>query len=162
MTVAVNLKKLVGILAKQVQDWEDAIQDVAISRQLKYARGAQLDKIGDWVGLDRTSTDDDAYRKDLQLEIYINNSSGTPPEMAYIAQQLTMSMTGATAVTVRYVDIGPASYRLVVSGSAVPAGLLEKMQAVSSDGVRLLGIHSTYPLRRFHMGDHMGQGLLVE
>lgn len=157
MASAENLKKFVGLLLNQVQAFENAIQDVLISRVMKYAFKAQLDMIGGLVGCARTSLDDEVYREAIQLQIYINNASGTPPEMTYIAQQIS----GATSV--KYIEIGPGSYRLQLFGlGSVPAGLLKKVQDVSPDGVRLLGIHINYPLRRFKMGDRINQPLLLE
>lgn len=157
MAEAVNLKAFVGLLLKQVQIFENAIQDVLISRLLNHAYNAQLDMIGGLVGCARNSLDDEIYRAAIQLQIFINNSSGTPPEV----QEIAKAISGATSV--KYIEIGPGSYRLQLFGlGSVPAGMLAKMQKVSPDGVKLLGIHITYPLRRFHMGDHMGQALLHE
>lgn len=154
--MAEKLHKLAGILAKQSQRVENAATDILISRLLPWALGAQLDILGEWVGRSRTSLDDDVYRAAIQLQIYINNSSGNPEELTEIAKRIT----GATSV--RYIEIGPAQYRLQVVGAAIPEGLLETIQALSPGGVRLLGIHTNWPLVPFRIGDRVGERLLKE
>jgi hypothetical protein len=157
MPAAPNLKKFVSLFLKQVQDLENAATDVLISRMLTWAHGKQLDYLGELVGQGRTSLDDEVFRLAIQLRIYINNSSGTPAELAYICQQLS----GASSV--RYIEIGPAQYRLQLLGvGLIPEGLLETMQALSPGGVRLLGIHLTWPLVPFRVGDRVGERLLHE
>ncbi len=153
--VAPKLNAIVRAIGRQCQDLENALVDLLVSRMLPYAAKAQLDIIGTLVGEPRNSLDDDVYRVAIQLRIYRNNCGGTPAEMAAIARQLS----GAAAV--QYIEIGPAQYRLVL-GIPVPTGLLETMQSLSPGGVRLLGIHETWPLVPMRVGDRVGESLYHE
>lgn len=152
---APKLNAVVRAMGRQFQDLEDAFVDLLVSRMLPYATKAQLNTLGELVGEARSSLDDEVYRYAIQLRIYRNNCGGTPPEMAFIARQLS----GAAAV--QYVEVGPAQYRLVL-GIPVPSGLLEVMQSLSPGGVRLLGIHETWPLVPMRVGDRVGEALYHE
>lgn len=150
---ATKLKALVGILADQVQDIELANQDILISRLVIYAFGDQLDILGELVGLPRNSLVDADYKAAIILQVFINNSSGNTEEVVHIAKILS----GGTSV--RYVEVGPGSYRLYVTGGTIGASLLAAVQRVTLGGVRIIDI-TRGPAIPFRMGDRINQSLL--
>lgn len=65
----------------QFQDLEDTLFDLYLNRALETAVGAQLDGLGQIIGLERGAMDDDDYRLRLKAQIQLNVSSGTPEEL---------------------------------------------------------------------------------
>lgn len=153
MSAAIKLKAFIGILADQVQDIELANQDVLISRLVIYAFGDQLDILGELVGLPRNSLADTDYKAAIILQIFINNSSGNTEEVAHIAKVLS----GGTAV--EYVEVGPGSYRLFITGGTIYPELLPSIQRVTVGGVRIIDITRGPPIL-FRMGDRINQSIL--
>lgn len=56
---------------------------------MNWAYGAQLDGLGEILGLDRFTDDDDDYRAALKLQVVINSSNGNPETIIYVVDQIT-------------------------------------------------------------------------
>ena len=153
MSAAVKLKALIGILADQVQDIELANQDILISRLVIYAFGDQLDILGELVGIPRNSLVDADYKAAIMLQVFINNSSGNTEEVAHIAKVLS----GGTSA--RYVEVGPGSYRLYITGGTIAPELVQSIQRITAGGVRVIDI-TRGPAIPFRIGDRINQALL--
>lgn len=142
-----NLQKLLaGILteAQQLNTQEQALQT---QRYLNTAVGAQLDGLGQILGLARVPGQTDAsYREDLQFQIFFNQSNGTPEEMITIIAFLT------DASRVFYSEIYPAAYQLTTNGLTFPinpSDLFNLMQNVSPAGVAFVALIATYNTNPF-------------
>lgn len=144
-------KMLYAMIAsfQEIQTQENLLQTM---RSLDTAQGIQLDGLGQIIGLSRASgqPDDSAtidgvyvqgYREDLQFQIFINYSSGTPEQVIKILAFLTK------ASRVWYIEIYPAAYQMATNGLVFPANpsdLVGAIQKVSPAGVQFVGITATY------------------
>lgn len=113
----VNLEALVGILAGEVQELEDATYALILGRTLYHATGATLERWGDALNRPRpvsgaAATDDEAYRALLLGQVVANSSSGTPEDVLSLFRTL-----GATAA--RYGQPVPAAIAVTFSGDLV-------------------------------------------
>lgn len=78
---ATNISALIGVYVNEVQNIENSIFDVRSAYWLDYAIGAQLDAVGDIVGLGRAGLSDAVYRNLLRMQIVANGSSGSIAEL---------------------------------------------------------------------------------
>ena len=83
-----RIEGVLSAIVRQVQDLEDGIFPLNAGRQLANAEGAQLDGVGQIVGLERNGMDDDTYRVFLIGTIAKNFSDGTLPVVLTILQLL--------------------------------------------------------------------------
>lgn len=100
---------LVQANSEQLQDIEDCVWDLYILRSLQTAFGAQLDGLGQIVGISRMGFSDPVYRLFIYIQIAINNSKGTPDQVIAIMKLIT----GATNVL--YIPYYPAALGLQVN-----------------------------------------------
>ena len=112
-----NFQKLIYCFCESGQDIQNVLQDLLTERYLNVAVGAQLDGIGQIVGLaripgqpDDTTSTQTGYREDLQFQIFYNASNATPEEIILIAAYITDSSK------VLYIEYYPAAYQVVVNG----------------------------------------------
>jgi hypothetical protein len=144
-----NFQNVIASLIAEAQFINTQEQALQTQRYLDTAVGKQLDGLGQILGLVRVSgQSDSSYREDLQFQIFINQSHGTPEEMISIIAYLT------NASKVWYIEISPASYILMTNGTAFPTApnspqdLVPAMQKVSPAGVEfstLIAIYNTVP-----------------
>jgi hypothetical protein len=132
-----NLLALIGIVGARVQAVENTLWDVLTLRSLASATGQQLDNIGKLVGLARGSVvggeDDAVYRTWLRVQVLINASRGTAPDL------LGIVLAAFPLVTVRAIDSGPASVVVRVVGAvSQPTALSAALQLAKAGGVKLL------------------------
>lgn len=137
-----NLQKIVKALTMQAQVINTQQQLLQTMRYLNTAQGVQLDGLGQIVGLTRISgQSDESYREDIQFQIFINQSNGTPEDVIGILKYLT------NASTIWYNETYPAAYQLATNGLLFPANpsdLVTVMQQVSPAGVSISSIVATY------------------
>lgn len=137
-----NLQKVVQALTMQAQVLNTQEQLLITMRYLNTAQGVQLDGLGQILGLARISGQSDySYREDLQFQIFINQSTGTPEDVIGILRYLT------DASIVWYNEQYPAAYQLATNGLLFPqnpSDLASVMQKVSPAGVSMTSIVATY------------------
>lgn len=104
-----NIKAIIEIYAKQVQELENAIFDMIDQRTLNGSVGFQLDQLGTILGQPRQGLNDDDYRLRLKAKIAENVSEGTPNEMIEIFKILVATDD------VEYLEVFPASFKLTVN-----------------------------------------------
>jgi hypothetical protein len=118
----------------QLQVTENQLSDVLILRFLDNATGAQLDGMGDIVGLlsraDLGLSEED-YKALIGFRIYVNSGAG---EASTVLNALAF-ITQAT--TTKLVELFPAAIELETNGTVIPDDLIEIMQAIVGAGVRL-------------------------
>lgn len=104
--------------------------------------GAQLDGLGQIIGLERNPGESDSsYRQRLKDQVFINVSSGTPEEMIRIIASLT------NATEVRYMDMFPAGFILVTNGINFPSPINDlniAIQSASPAAVQSVPIYATF------------------
>ena len=137
-----NLQKMIQALSMQAQVLNTQEQALQTMRYLETAVGVQLDGLGQILGLARIpGQTDDSYREDLQFQIFVNESNGTPEEMIYILKYLT------DASMVWYNEIYPAAYQMATNGLSFPpspSDLLPAIQIASPAGVSFAALTATY------------------
>jgi len=120
--------------SNQVQDAEDATFGMIDARSLALAEGAQLDGIGDIVGLERAGKPDDEYRILLLVKIGQNTSQGGPEKVIQIFKLLVQ------ADLVHYQNLEKAKIMLG-SDTEIPAEDVEfvfrNMELIAAGGVRI-------------------------
>lgn len=142
-----NLQKVIHALSGQAQVLNEQELLLATQRYLNTAFGAQLNGLGQILGLARSSGQrDQSYREDLQFQIFVNQSNGTPEELIAILKYLT------DATKIWYDEIYPAAYQLTTNGLTFPenpSDLVLAMQNVSPAGIAFVGITATYNTNPF-------------
>ena len=141
-----NLQKLIQSLCGQAQVINTQQQLLQTMRYLNTAEGAQLDGLGQILGLARIPGQiDESYREDLQFQIFINGSNGTPEQLIKILKFLT------DASKIWYWELYPAGYEMATNGLIFPeppSDLISLIQDVSPAGVEfvvLVAIYNTNP-----------------
>lgn len=126
---AENLKKLVRIVTRPLQELEQVLTDLRDKRHLDDAFGAQLDGLGELVVEPRNGRDDETYREALRIRIFINVSDGEPETIITVLRILT------AARRIRYWENHPAALQLETDGLNLPLDLADVIQGVSPAGV---------------------------
>jgi len=128
-----NFIQFIQALASECQVLEDVFKELYFERWLETCIGAQLDRIGEIVGLSRNGETDDDYRIDLKLQILINASKGEP-EILITALKI---FTRSTHVIIYEFFPGKcAGY--FDNFLHYPANLDVKMQQICAGGVKWL------------------------
>lgn len=83
-----KIQAIITSLVKGIQDLEDALYALDQYQQLAYSFGAQLDGIGEIVGLERNGLNDTEYLIFLYGTIAENNSDTTSTVVRYVAKTL--------------------------------------------------------------------------
>ena len=142
-----NLQKMIFAILTQAQQLNDQEFLLYTRRSLATAEGAQLDGLGQIIGLARISGQSDAaYRLALQFQIFINESSGTPEQVIYILGFMT------AATHVYYNEVYPAAYQMATNGLIFPddpSVLPGLIQSVSPAGVEFIAVTATYNTNPF-------------
>lgn len=87
-----NLKKVIEIYTKQVQDLEDAFYTFFLLKSIQDSEGAQLDLIGKVIGqVRKLGESDETYRINLAVKIGINTSEGELEKVISIFKIITGS-----------------------------------------------------------------------
>jgi hypothetical protein len=142
-----NFQKMLYAILTQAQLIQTQMNLLQTMRYLNTAQGVQLDGLGQILGLARVPGQSDAsYREDLQFQIFINTSSGTPEQMIYILSYLT------EASKVWYLESYPAGYVMTTNGLIFPTNpsdLVAAIQNVSPAGVQFEALIATYDTNPF-------------
>lgn len=109
-----RIEAVLRSLLSGVQDVEDAIESLRNGRAIGHAVGAQLDGIGQIVGLPRGAMEDPEYRQRLAVQIRINLATGSAEDILQILALILGPTSG-----IQMVESQPAELRIVVH-RAVP------------------------------------------
>lgn len=133
-----NKPRIAALIASelnQIQDLEDAIWDVLISRLLDTATDAQLVTLGSIVGQDPIDgEDDDLFRLRIYTRIRANRSNGHPDDVIAVC---LLALEGV-ATDWTYDDIYPASFIVEVMepiSTQMAILVAEFMRAAKAPGV---------------------------
>lgn len=90
-----GMEALIEKLVAPLQELEDTFIALSIERTIDDADGIQLDKLGDIVGIERSSLpdplDDEAYRQRIRAKVLVNISNGEPETLIQVYRLLTQS-----------------------------------------------------------------------
>lgn len=86
-----NWDKMLSLFCHFMQEAEDNIYDLVISRMLDNANDAQLDQWGAVIGELREGEADSAYRNIIKARIRANSSNGNIEDLLIILEFLTLS-----------------------------------------------------------------------
>jgi hypothetical protein len=85
---------LLVTLLDQVQEWEDALWDIYVLRNLEDATGDLLDQLGGIVGESRRGRTDDEYRRFIGVRILSNRSDGQIEDLYTILRAIWPDFSG--------------------------------------------------------------------
>lgn len=146
------LRSLLG----SVQEAQEAIESLRNGRALRHAVGAQLDGIGQIVGLERGTMGDEEYRHRLGIQIRVNLANGTPEDILE-----TLALVLGRTVGIRLTETFPAEMTVVVEQSVpYPAGkaAAETLRQIKPAGVRALLEWGADPATMFCFEGGVGLG----
>ena len=129
--------KLAGIItafASNIQDLEDSTYGMVALRALVNATGAQLDRIGEIVGISRQSFDDDFYRILIYVQIGKNTSQANAEKIISIFALLT------EANVVHLINLNAGSIQLLTDGVIDEDKvnfIFQNMEDVVGSGIRI-------------------------
>ena len=128
-----KITSLVYDVATFCQEIEDVLFNMLRFRAIGQAVGAQLDAIGNLVGIARTSNLDDIYRNDIYFQIYLNTSNGEPEALISALKRVT------GAASIDYCEPSPAHVILTINLATkpIPDNVYAKMKALSAGGVQV-------------------------
>lgn len=135
-----NLQAFMAAFTTETQTLENAFFSIFLGFSLDEAVGAQLNALGEIVGVARSGFSDERYRIRIRARVLLNLSSGTPNEILNIARQLGAE---APVYTPRY----PAGFEIEIIGtpSAVSTDVVELVQEATPAGVASNTIYSLSP-----------------
>ncbi len=107
--LSTNLRLLIELIADQVQELEDVVDDCYSERLLSTAVGVQLDAYGKLLAFDRNGLDDEDYRDVLEVVIMANRGSGSIPVILDVVATILSSYLDQG---VRYLPLYPAGYSI--------------------------------------------------
>jgi hypothetical protein len=126
-----NYQDLVAIYLELQEEIETIAFEVLGQKDINLATGLSLDFIGRIVGISRNNLSDDAYRQQIIIKIFINNSKGTISDVQNIVKLLTQSNE------VRVFEVFPAAISLYISGEKLTEEQRQIVQLIVSAGVRV-------------------------
>jgi len=126
-----NYQDLVAIYLGLQQEIETIAFEVLRQKDINLATGLSLDFIGRVVGISRNNLSDDAYRQQIIIKIFINNSKGTISDVQNIVKLLTQSNE------VKVFEVFPAAISLYISGEKLTEEQRQIVQLIVAAGVRV-------------------------
>lgn len=104
-----NVNGTVEAIVDPLQDVQDTLYAMLTQTYVTNAVGAQLDIVGQYVGIQRLGKSDDLFRLFIQVQIAINNSQGLPDQL----EAIMLLITGGTNCL--YIPYYPAAMFLQVN-----------------------------------------------
>lgn len=131
MAELTDFQKFIKVFADELNELEFVAADLKNLRSINTATGAQLDIIGEIVGLARGGSDDNTYRTLLRAKVAQNVSNGEPENVIALIKLLTASDN------IAYTENYPAAYCVHVDGANIPINLRPGVEAGSPAGVQV-------------------------
>lgn len=133
---------ITAALLSELQELEDATQQVYRGCNLDDAEGEQLNRLGRLLLVPRDGREDAVYRTRLRVEIAILTSAGTPPDIIAVVRAAV-----TPGVEFRYAESYPAG--LVISvldpiPEFLPPELFQFLNRARALGIRLSLVYSSY------------------
>jgi hypothetical protein len=137
---------MLNAYSRQIQDLENALQQLLTQRALDVAVGAQLDGIGSILDLPRGGDTDEPYRSRLRVALAINQSAGTTEDLYKVLTLATTSTPGVWQIsdgtTAEFkVELVPGSFAMDETEATI---LVNYLRAARAGGVRALFVYPNY------------------
>jgi hypothetical protein len=142
-----NLRSLLEVFTKQIQELEDAFYDLYSLRYLEKAFGLQLDKIGKIVGIKRYELNDEDYRKRIYSQIILNCKNGET-ETLIIALKLIMNATD-----VEYNESYVGKIRLKFFSKKDGKNLQNQINRLCLAGIKNVELVQVFSLKPFKLAE---------
>lgn len=146
-------RAIVRAVGEELQEAENVLWGVLLSRYIDNAEGEALDFIGARVGESRQSQDDPNYRVRIRARVVINRSRGGAEDVLLLVR--TLGGNG------RVTNTGNASMRLEVVALPTNAATRAQIHALAGEtvsaGVRIYVVVPT-SARPFRFGDTLNPG----
>ena len=127
-----DMRGSIQAFASEVQELEDAGQELLFNRSLNNAVGVQLDGVGEIVGETRQGRSDDDYRAGIRFRIFINKSSGEIETLGLFV----IYLTGGTFAQI--IEHYPAKVEIIFNAISIPANMHQLVNDVAAAGVGIL------------------------
>lgn len=114
---------------------EEVEERIYLSQSIYNATGIDLDRFGEYVGLNRNNLSDDEYRKQILRVKFTLGGSGTEADLMKLAQAIT------NFAEINFVEHPPAAFIVHASGPEVSPELLTSLDAAAAAGVRAYTTH---------------------
>jgi hypothetical protein len=124
-------KALLAAITGRVQELENAIFEVIVSRYLENAAGQALDFLGRLVGELRQSRSDDLYRLWIRVRVRINRSLGRPEDVIAVVRLIY-----PLADPFEYREYSPASFVVAIFNVTFPSDTARAIGQTKSIGTR--------------------------
>lgn len=128
-----NMKRYLKAFLTPMKRIESTLKDMQRNRYIATASGAQLDIVGEIVGISRGALSDDQFRTAIYFQIYLNQSKGTPELLISFLKNITGSNN------VKLIEIYPATIQLVFETiNPIPPNLKTLLENVAPAGVEII------------------------
>lgn len=128
-TETTRIDAVVRAFVTQLQSVEDGATGVRLLTRLQNASGAQLDGIGQILGVDRANRTDADYKTALYFQMFLNGSAGEPETLLAALRFMTQ------ADHTRLYELFPGVVQLETD--RIVDGLQALMQGLAPAGVRI-------------------------
>lgn len=125
-----NLLDVLSAVSTIKQEIEHVALDLLDKRNLDNSEGAQLDGLGELVGLSREGRTDEEYRTEIGIQIQINLSGGQVEILIGVVASLTDSNI------VQLIESYPAKISIFFEGTLV-SNLLSVIKRLKAAGIEL-------------------------
>ena len=133
-----NLRDLLAVFLKQIQEIDNAVVDTVRSRLLDHATGDALDQYGKIVGVSRGRLEEFEYRRFIRARIKSNNSEATINDVVDIFVTLTQPLE------TKFFEHFPAGYSINGDVQTIPEdSKIAKMVDILEFG-QPSGVSTTY------------------
>ncbi len=127
-----NLHAVVASFAQQIQEIEKELSLFMTKQSLNYARGDQLDGIGEIVGEPRKGRNDTDYNEAIDFKITLNKSGGEINTIVEYVQKVT------EASYVQLIEHFPATIQIALNTNKHTKKLRENLEKLTAAGVTVL------------------------
>lgn len=127
---APNIDGLLQTIVVEMQEVEDVLFQLLLNRDVTNAVGAQLDIIGEIVGIAREGRSNTEYRQAVLVQIQVNNTGGQEAALAALLENLV------DPDVISIIEVFPAGLDVSIDETGVTIGtvqLLRKAVAATVD-----------------------------
>jgi hypothetical protein len=153
-----NIEAVLEALVTQCQGIEDVGFEIITETVISTAVGAQLDGLGDLVGIERGGSNDNEFRTRIHAQILVNKSNGTISELLEI-----IVLLGGTSIVLS--EVPPAKIEIIVNGiltGGITAATAANEARAAGVGLGFTWHISTNPFTFDTAGKGFDQGELAE
>ncbi len=114
---------------------EEVDRKIYETQSVYAAQGRELDRFGEYVGLERGVLGDDDYRQEILRVRFTQGGSGTAEDIYKLAQAIT------GFADVHIIEHAPATVMIHISGEKVPTDIPQVLDRAAMGGVRVYTTH---------------------